>query len=176
MVNCKICGLPFAQSKHQGEEHLCQACNYLTDKSLSVNVSPLSSNDLELVLAWRSHPQIYKHFRRQSGPLDWDDHVSWFNSRDPDRYDFIINYDGRRVGVVNINESDEVGIFVGDFSAHGHGVATAALEWLCRRFADRTPLFAEVHENNGASKQLFDRCGFHQNQADKFWLQYKYSP
>lgn len=108
--------------------------------------------------------------------MEWEEHVSWFESRDEDRYDFVISFDGRRVGVVNVDTADEVGIYLGDFSAHGQGVATATLEWLCHRFADRAPLFAEVHDENESSKRLFERCGFHQYECDGAWIQYVYDP
>jgi RimJ/RimL family protein N-acetyltransferase len=139
-------------------------------------LAPLTERDLELVLAWRSHPDIYAHFRQQDSPLAWDEHRSWFESRDPDRHDFVISFSGRRVGVVNIDATDEVGILLGDFSAHGNGVATATLEWVCDRFADRTPLFAEIYDENESSKRLFERCGFQQQHSDGEWNHYSYDP
>jgi RimJ/RimL family protein N-acetyltransferase len=176
MSNCDSCGLERSPERHDEKETRCLPCKKLSTGTPSVDLSPLSEQDLELVLAWRSHPEIYAHFRQQNDPLDWDEHRSWFESRDPDRYDFVISFDGRRVGVVNIDVTDEVGIFLGDFSAQGHGVATATLQWVCKRFSSRTPLFAEIHETNDASKQLFERCGFQQQHNDGKWLQYSYDP
>ncbi|WP_436344045.1 GNAT family N-acetyltransferase [Natronorubrum sp. FCH18a] len=179
MTTCDDCRLPTeAKQAHDGDETrtLCKPCATLVDSDRSIYVSPLEHDDLELILAWRSNPKVYRHFRLQDGPLDWDEHVAWFESRGPDRHDFVIHYDGRRVGVVSIDGENEVGIYLGDFSAHSHGVATMALNWLCNRFNERTPLTAEIHEQNGASKQLFTRCGFQQESIDNEWLQYVYDP
>jgi RimJ/RimL family protein N-acetyltransferase len=126
------------------------------------------------VLAWRSNPDIYRHFRRQDSPLDWENHLSWYESRDADHHDFIIHYEDRRVGVVSITTSDEISIYLGDFSAHDQGVATAALNWLCERFEYRSPLTAEIHEENDPSKRLFEGCGFQPLRRDGEWIQYSY--
>ena len=178
MTICNSCGLPHdlpTDADTKVKTH-CRACAVRMESHPSTRIEPLEQADLELVLAWRSHPQIYAHFRQQNSPLDWEEHSSWFKSRDEDRYDFMISFDGRRVGVVNIDASNEVGIFLGDFSAHGQGVATAALEWLCHRFADRAPLFAEIHDENEASKRLFKQCGFYRCGRDGEWIQYTYGP
>jgi RimJ/RimL family protein N-acetyltransferase len=76
--------------------------------------------------------------------------------------------------VVNIDKDDAVGIYLGDFSAHGQGVATASLSWLCDRFEERAPLNAEIHTNNETSQKLFERCGFRKKERDDNWLQYVY--
>jgi len=146
------------------------------EQSQPTTILPLNRDDLELVLAWRSNPEIYRYFRQQDGPLDWEEHVNWFESRSPERYDFVIHYDGRRVGVVSLDASNRVGIYIGDFSAHNQGVATNTLDWLCDRFKDRTPLIAEIHKSNASSKQLFIRCGFQQQGCEGQWLRYVYDP
>lgn len=179
MTVCNDCGRPIKTNRDSSDEDAqsrCGSCTKLVENHCSIRVSPLERDDLELVLAWRSNPEIYRHFRLQNNPLEWHEHVTWFESRSPNRHDFMIHYDERRVGVVSIDSDDEVGIYLGDFSAHGHGIATASLGWLCNRFEDRTPLFAEIHEENAASKRLFNRCGFQQRDTDGEWLQYIYDP
>lgn len=177
MASCEECGCPGElRDVHDGNERqsLCEPCAALVDSDRSIRVSPLECGDLELVMAWRSHPKVYDRSRQQDGPLNWDEHVTWFESRDPERQDFILHYDGRRVGVVSLNTHDEVSIYLGDFSAHGHGVATTALDWLTERFENRVPLVAEINEDNEASKQLFTKCGFQQEEQDGKWLKYVY--
>lgn len=171
MISCNNCGLSIKGEKSDRCK-LCDPCSTIADCELSMEMSPLSRGDLELVLAWRSNPEIYRHFRGQDGPLEWQEHIEWFESRPQSRYDFVIHYDGRRVGVVSLNEDDEVGILIGDFSARGEGVATAAVEWLCNRFESRKPLFAEVHDENTSSRRLFERCGFELRSRDGSWVQY----
>lgn len=172
MSACTNCQLPIETQKESDE--LCGPCKNMNKKEMSIHLTPIDDNDLELLLAWRSNPKIFQHFREQNEPIDWEDHLSWFESRGSDRYDFMIYYDCRRVGVINIDENNMVGIYIGDFSAHGQGIATEALSWLCNRFEHRSPLFAEIHEDNDNSKKLFRRCGFRQVDQNEKWIEYVY--
>ncbi|WP_324759586.1 GNAT family N-acetyltransferase [Haloarcula sp. GH36] len=138
-----------------------------------VSLRPLKVQDLELVLAWRSNPRIYRYFRDQSEPLQWDDHVEWFASRDPERRDFIIEHDGRRVGSVAITAAGEVSIYIGEVSLWGSGVATAALTTACER-VENDQLTAWIHEENESSQDLFERCGFAFLDEDGDWLEYQF--
>jgi RimJ/RimL family protein N-acetyltransferase len=142
----------------------------------SIRVTPITEEDLELVLAWRANPKIYHHFRKQDSPLEWENHITWYESRETDRHDFIINYEGRRVGVVSLTADENISIYLGDFAAHGQGVATAALRWVCERFEHRSPLIAEIHKENIPSKRLFEGCGFQQCERDGEWIKYSYEP
>ena len=174
MSACNNCGQPIRTANET--RSLCEHCTTLSERSTPTRITPMEAEDLELVLAWRSNPEIYRHFRRQDGPLDWESHLSWYESRDADRHDFIIQYEGRRVGVVSITATEDISIYLGDFSAHGEGVATAALDWICLRFESRSPLIAEIHEDNTPSKRLFNGCGFQQRGRDGEWISYSYDP
>ncbi|MFB6185248.1 MAG: hypothetical protein ABEI86_00060, partial [Halobacteriaceae archaeon] len=57
-----------------------------------VDLRPATYDDLSLMLAWRSHPELYKWFGEQDGPLIWKNHVEWFLNRPPERIDWIIIY------------------------------------------------------------------------------------
>jgi RimJ/RimL family protein N-acetyltransferase len=172
MISCNHCGQPIETTSDT--HSLCEPCTTLSKRENPIRITPMETDDLELVLAWRSNPKIYRHFRRQESPLNWEDHLSWYNSRDADRHDFIIHYEDRRVGVVSITTSEKISIYLGDFSAHGQGVATAALNWLCERFEHRSPLIAEIHEENDSSKRLFKRCGFQPLKRHGEWIKYSY--
>jgi len=173
MSVCDNCDQPIEKTDRD-TSLLCDSCRALSERTPPIQMIPIEAEDLELVLAWRSNPKIYHHFRRQDSPLEWEDHLSWYESRAADRHDFIIHYDGRRVGVVSITASEEISIYLGDFAAHGQGVATGALRWLCERFEHRSPLFAEIHEENVPSKRLFEDCGFQPDGRDGEWVQYSY--
>ena len=177
MSTCDSCGQPTEKTDGERDTRtLCEPCEMLTERPSPIRTSPMGEADLELVLAWRSNPEIYRHFRGQNGPLDWDDHVSWYRSRDPRRHDFVIHYEGRRVGVISITEREEISVYLGDFSARGRGVATAALNWICDRFEHRSPLVAIIHADNDSSRRLFERCGFEQRDRDGEWMEYVYAP
>lgn len=154
----------------------CEPCRTLAAESPRIRVTPLDRSDLELVKAWRSNPEIYRHFRAQAGPLEWDDHIEWFESRPSARHDFLIHVGNRRVGGLSISADDEVGIYLGDVTVHGAGIATRSLTWLCERFATRAPLTAEVHEDNDASRRLFTRVGFEHADSEEGWDQYRFEP
>ena len=175
MTTCENCGLHIKTQTSGDELGLCDPCKGLARDVPEVRVSPISRSDLELILAWRSHPDIYRHFRNQTEPLTWSDHLSWFNSRDPSQQDFIIHYDGRRVGVVGLNTNDEITIYIGDFSARNKGIATSVINWLKERFNARTPLTAEVNERNDSSKQLFLSCGFREEARSDGWITFVYN-
>jgi RimJ/RimL family protein N-acetyltransferase len=168
---CVECELPIDREL---EDIRCVACAALEGRDSSVSVAPLEWGDLELVLAWRSNPEVYRYFRDQDGPLVWQDHVEWFESRDERQQDFVIRYGGRRVGLVSLDDDDTVGVYLGDVFARGEGVAKNAVRWLCDRFVDRAPLRANVRRDNNASKQLFERCGFEREEAINGWIRYVY--
>jgi RimJ/RimL family protein N-acetyltransferase len=169
---CENCSLHL---RHQGDEqNICNPCKELARGELQVHVSPISREDLELILAWRSHPEIYRHFRDQTEPLTWSEHLSWFKSRDSTQHDFLIHYGGRHVGVVGLNTNSEITIYIADFSAQGEGVATAAINWLKKRFNNRTPLIAEVDAKNESSQHLFQKCGFRETNRSNGWIIFVY--
>ncbi|WP_256307082.1 GNAT family N-acetyltransferase [Halobellus litoreus] len=124
-----------------------------------MTLRPVRLGDLELMLAWRSDPEIYRHFREQDGPLEWKNHVEWFVNRSPDRQDHIIEYNGRHVGSVNIDEEDHVGVYIGEKSLCGEGIATRAVQELCGKL-DSDEFYAEIHTDNESSQRLFEKCGF----------------
>jgi len=177
MTKCDHCQFP-VDIKQAGcsdqKKGLCASCSKLQNSNMEIHITPMRRNELELVYAWRSNPHVYCYFQEQDGPLQWEEHIEWYETRDPDRHDFIIHYAGRKVGIINIDPEKSVGVYIGEVSARGQGVATAALNWLCNRFAEQVPLFAEVHQENDASKRLFEQCGFRKNERDGKWIQYKY--
>lgn len=177
MRTCHFCGRSDATNRLREASDVawvCDACAWLASRSDAITVSPLSESDLELVLAWRSHPSVYRHFKSQDGPLAWENHVEWFENREPERFDYVIRFDGRRVGVVSIDSNDYASIYIGDISARNEGVAATALQWLVKRVADERDVRAEIHEDNDPSLSLFRKCGFERVGRDGEWLQFKY--
>lgn len=175
MTTCEDCGLRIQDQESKDGQSICNPCRELVQGEPQIHVSPISRRDLELILAWRSHPEIYRHFRNQNEPLTWSDHLSWFESRTSNQRDFLIYHGGRRVGLAGLNANDEITIYIGDFSAQGEGVATAMIDWLKDRFKTRTPLVAEVSEENEPSKHLFRSCGFRVATRTDGWITFEYN-
>lgn len=140
----------------------------------STTLRPVEERDLELLLAWRSHPDVYEHFREQDGPLRWEEHVEWFRTRSPERHDYVIEYEGRRVGSVAVTEDDEVSVYVGEVTLWGEGVARDALELLWER-VDSDVLYAEIHEDNEGSQRLFETCSYERIGSEGAWIKYRRS-
>lgn len=142
-----------------------------------VHLRPLRRDDLELLLAWRSNPLVYEHFARQNEPLAWADHREWFESRPPEREDFIIEYRDRDVGLVHRSpDAWGVGIYVGEVSAWGQGIGTAALERALERFEADPPYRARIHEDNERSQRLFAGVGFEQVGQTGAMTEWRWSP
>lgn len=139
----------------------------------SVRFRPLAYDDLDLLLAWRSNPRMFEHLRDQDGPLEWSNHVQWFLERPEDRHDFMIEYRGRRIGVVSVDGDDHVGVLVGEESSWGLGISTIALQWLCDRFSNERELFAEIQAENERSINLFEKCGFEVYDCEDEWITYR---
>lgn len=138
----------------------------------TVTLRPLSPSDLDLVLAWRSNPKIYEHFEEQDSPIDWETHLTWYASRPPNQIDLMICYQGRRVGIVNVDSDGDVSIYVGEVALWDNGIAKAALQQLIER-VDRK-LTARVHESNERSRALFESVGFELVCRDGEWHDYSY--
>lgn len=178
---CSYCKGEFPErrmeTKNRGTgPRLCPACYELaySESSHSMEVHPLREKDLELVLAWRNNPEIYKNFVEQDGPIEWDNHIAWYKQRPASREDFIIRYENRRVGVVSLDEDDFVSIYIGEQPLWGQGIASRMLEWLIQRHFPSRPLYAEIHIENARSKHLFERWGFTQSDRKDEWVIYQY--
>ncbi|NUC70869.1 GNAT family N-acetyltransferase [Haloterrigena sp. SYSU A558-1] len=136
---------------------------------MEIEFRPATEDDLELMMAWRSHPDLYENFYIQDKELDWETHIEWWEGR-TNRRDWIIvlqeNDRWRDVGNVSLSDLDtdcpEVGIYIGEVSSWGKGVATKAVEfalsWL--RTQDYSETHARILKHNDASQRVFEKIGF----------------
>lgn len=136
----------------------------------SVSLRPITVDDLELMLAWRSNPDVYRYFEVQDTAPSWPEQLEWFAKRDLNQEDFVIQFNGRRVGVVSVTPEGYVSIYVGEVDLWGNGLATSALHELNER-TGRT-LLARVHCDNDRSKQLFEAAGYREHERDGDWIVY----
>lgn len=137
-----------------------------------VTLRPANRQDIDRMFQWRNDPDIYQWFREQNSELEWGGHVQWFMNRPEDREDLIIEYMGSPCGVVSLASDGDVGIYIGKKHIWGKGIASRALE---RALSGRNDEFtAEIHEDNGASQQLFEGVGFERVGKDDGWIQYRF--
>lgn len=123
------------------------------------------SNDLELIMSWRSNPMIYSNFLVQEGPLVWQNHLDFWYSR-VFRKDYIIKYEGRRIGLIGVSEINsvcpEISILIGEVTLWGKGIGGIALhKFLTADYLDGfNYLKAKIKETNQGSLKLFTKLGF----------------
>lgn len=143
----------------------------IPDKARSVSLREATFADLELVMAWRSHPDVYRYFflQREQGALKWEGHLRFWETRS-NRKDWIIllREDGisRAVGMVYAFNLDEetprLGIYVGEVTLWGKGVGRDAIRlaslWLQEQ--GYAKCWAGIIDGNGASMRIFEANGF----------------
>lgn len=136
---------------------------------MDVRLHEATVDDLELMMAWRSHPRVYAGFYEQDQPLTWEEHLSWWRNRQ-DRIDWLVTLDAgdrpRDVGSVNVSrlntEVPEVGIYIGELSLWGSGIGEVALEACLSEVRDRgyDTVRARILDDNDKSSALFEKVGF----------------
>lgn len=145
---------------------------------------PAKDSDLSLMMAWRSNPLVYKGFVQQKKPLEWGEHLKWWNSRNKDWRTFIIEYDNRKIGVVTLGQLDhwspEIGYYIGEVSLWGNGLGKRAvglaLDWLwCEGYEH---CHTTVLKSNKRSVKLLESLGFKylgEARENEIWMQKKLS-
>lgn len=136
----------------------------------------MTIQDLELVLAWRNHPDVlkgsYTQHMNNDKAITWNEHYKFWK----DKFSqttwkcFIIQInDGhwtRDVGVLQLGQLDcwrpEIGVYVGEVGLWGQGIAKQAIKlgqkWLWEN--DKHRLSATIIKDNERSIKLFESCGF----------------
>ena len=133
---------------------------------MSIYLRELLEQDYELIMAWRSDPDIYQGFYTQNKPLTWEEHINWIKSRNKDWRTFIIIYEDIRVGVVTIGQLDhwcpETGFYVGEKIFWGRGIGKEAvrlgLEYI--KNYGREYVHTTVLNSNERSIRLLKSLGF----------------
>jgi RimJ/RimL family protein N-acetyltransferase len=151
----------------------------MAEKITDVTIKPMTQDDLELLLSWRSHPDAYAFFRAQTGPLKWQEHFKFWKNR-KNREDFIIYYledkKWRKVGSLNVSalntEYPEVGIIIGELTAHHKGIGSKALSLGIAYLKKKgyTKARAVIHKDNLASQKLFTKSNFVPSEWQEYIL------
>jgi len=131
-----------------------------------IYLNEATKDDLELMMAWRSHPLVYEGFYTQTKPLKWDEHFDWFTTRNKDWRTFIILFESRKVGIVTIGQLDhwspEIGYYIGEVTLWGQGVGKEAVSLALRWLKDRGYKYTHttVLSKNKRSLELLKSLGF----------------
>ena len=143
--------------------------NVIQRTYLKVSLREATKEDLELLFNWRNQPEVWQGFYTQSKEnraLTWTEHWAWWLSRNKDWRTFIIEYEGKPVGVVTIGQLDywepETGIYIGEVSLWGKGIAKRALELAIDYIKNygRKYTRTSILDKNERSKKLYESLGF----------------
>ncbi|MEC6745460.1 UDP-4-amino-4,6-dideoxy-N-acetyl-beta-L-altrosamine N-acetyltransferase [Pseudomonas qingdaonensis] len=128
----------------------------------------MEERDLQLVLAWRNHPDV-RCFMFNSSEITWDEHVAWFASasRNARKHLLVYESDDVLLGFVNFSECAgrvvEWGFHAAPQAPKGTGkrMLGLALEYGFTQLRVHK-VSAQVLEGNPRSLALHGRLGFTQ--------------
>lgn len=144
----------------------------------------ITESGLPLLMAWRNIEKVHAGFYSQTRPLEWNEHLSWWRSRNSDWRSFFVIYEERPVGVVNIGQLDhwspEIGYLIGEVSLWGKGIGTQAvqlgIDWVkdyAKTHKHITHIHTTIKDNNRVSVKLITKLGFKigmkAREGERYW-------
>ncbi len=148
-----------------------------------IELKDATMNDFELMMAWRSDPDIYQGFYQQNQPLTYEEHSQWLQSR-RNWYQYIIWYKGRRIGVVSVGQLDhwnpEIGFYIGEKSLWDQGIGTNAVKAIMDQLKREGKEYCHttVLKSNERSINLLKKLGFRRGseaRPSEVWMWKKLS-
>lgn len=126
-----------------------------------IKLEPITRGDLELLLAWRS--LLPPNATRSDAVPTWEQHLAWFQCET--HKDYIIWFQGRRVGVVGFNYSNYepwISIHIAESGIRTKGIGFEAVRYVIEmlKAGGEPSCFARVHYQNIPSHLLFTKLGF----------------
>jgi RimJ/RimL family protein N-acetyltransferase len=121
--------------------------------------------DLELIFYWRQNPLIFSNFLLQTEPLNWNDHLTYWEGS-PSRIDWFIVLGDRRIGSVYFKIIDskllDIGIYIADINMRGKGIGNASVVAACKWASENGFVIvnALILNDNTPSIKMFNKCGF----------------
>jgi UDP-2,4-diacetamido-2,4,6-trideoxy-beta-L-altropyranose hydrolase len=139
----------------------------LSSPSAALTLRVAGGDDLELLWRWANDP-VARAASFRSRPIEWDEHVAWFDARtrDPASRIYIIEAGGESSGVLRFDLDGParavVSINIAP-EARGRGLGPDALREGCALVsADDavSSVTAYIKPDNAASLRTFERSGF----------------
>jgi UDP-2,4-diacetamido-2,4,6-trideoxy-beta-L-altropyranose hydrolase/UDP-4-amino-4,6-dideoxy-N-acetyl-beta-L-altrosamine N-acetyltransferase len=156
----------------RGVARLLQRLRVLPSSVENAHIRRMQSNDLQMVLKWRNHPQV-KEFMLTTHDISPQEHSAWFDraSQDEARALLIYEYLGEPMGFVQFSglfdaQGATWGFYLSPKASKGTGgvMGTSALHYgFTQLGVDK--ILGEVMLENEASKRFHERLGFLQTNA-----------
>lgn len=144
----------------------------ISDPSVGIYLRPITLQDTDLIVAWRNSEGVRKHFIYQA-PFTREGHENWIrNMVETGKVIQMIicnMSDDMPLGSVYVRDIDrqhskaEYGMFVGEESARGRGVGTAAAKLMldyCFREEKLHRVYMRVFAANERSIRSCEKAGF----------------
>lgn len=139
-------------------------------QTVEICLRTLKHCDLGRTLMWMQDPDIYRPFLRPE-PVTQQQHLIWFETArlDPQQCLFAIDFKGTHVGNTGLkgidlpSRSAEFWLYIGEKSAHGLGIATAATRLLLKHAFETLALdrvWLRVATDNRAAQNVYLNVGF----------------
>jgi UDP-2,4-diacetamido-2,4,6-trideoxy-beta-L-altropyranose hydrolase len=128
----------------------------------SIEIRTATEADSPKLFEWRNH-QLIREVSKNSTPIEWVDHQSWFASvlADKNRMLLIGYIKNEPIGVVRFDKmggTAQVSIYLvpeGGFKGQGRNLLLSAEQWLKSHRSDIKYIHAEVLGENEFSQRLF---------------------
>lgn len=137
---------------------------------MQVSIRKFDENDIENKIRWINNPNNNQYLHYDL-PLETEKTVIWFNKNKnrTDRYDAIIEVNGKAVGLIGLlgidekNKKAEFYITLGENEYRGKGVAYQASKLLLEYSFDNLQLnkiYLCTEVDNISAQKLFEKTGF----------------
>ncbi|MGX5789519.1 GNAT family N-acetyltransferase [Staphylococcus equorum] len=137
-----------------------------------ITLRPIEYNDLDSLFEWRNNPEIFSQLGGGYFPVSKTAMDSWmvnFCKNDKTNIRFIISYNDKSVGYITlasvnyINQSAELGIYIGEKGFEGKGIASRAidkLEEFAMEYLNLRKIKLLVNSENSKAVNLYKRKNF----------------
>lgn len=138
----------------------------------AIALREIAWNDTDLIIKWRNNSNVLQNFLVQD-KLTREQHENWMRTRvmtgEVVQFIIIDKSDQKPIGSVFLKDIErtvrmaEFGIFIGEDSARGKGIGTAACGLLTRygfEKLDLNRIYLRVLPNNLGGIRCYQKCGY----------------
>ena len=138
-----------------------------------VSLRPIERRDLEMLNRWKNDEETYRYLGGGYAPTSVDIQEGWLESlmdMGGSSRRFIIEHsDIGSVGMIGlydinwVHRTCDLGIFLGEKAARGHGVASRAyllIEAYAHRYLNLRKIKASVVSDHASAVNMYERLGF----------------